>query len=170
MQEDTVGPDSVLPFKILWSSPGFIFLFEFVREGHLISVWVHILWSGQSLKPPLRTVLVRSCEVGGRSSTLLVIFSGESADGCCPRLDIYSNIDYFLFQAILPNKFCIVIKYQVWVVFFLICCCLDLCVCTLQWHSALLQKVLECQYFAKWPGGSHQQTFYRIHPLRREGC
>ena len=89
MQEDTVGPDSVLPFKILRSRPGFIFLFEFGREGHLISVWVHILWSGQSLKPPLRTVLVRSCEVGGRSSSLLVILSGQYADGC-PRLDIYS--------------------------------------------------------------------------------
>ena len=117
MQEDTVGPDSVLRFKILWSSPCFILLFEFGREGSLISVWVHILWSGQSLKPPLRIVLVRSCEVGGRSSTLLVILSGECADGCCPRLDTYNIKDDFLFQAIWPNKFCIAIKDQVWVVF-----------------------------------------------------
>ena len=165
--QNTVGPYSVLGFLDLALVSSIVWVwswrpFDFSLSSHPVITVI--------IGAPLQTVLVRSCEVGGRSSTLLVIFSGESADGCCPRLDIYSNIDYFLFQAILPNKFCIVIKYQVWVVFFLICCCLDLCVCTLQWHSALLQKVLECQYFAKWPGGSHQQTFYRIHPLRREGC
>ena len=120
-----------------------------------------VVWSGRKVKHPSG------------------LFSGESADGCCPRLDFYSlrwlpfywsyrqtnsaqcnerlRLNYFpVYVVVLTFVFT---KWQIPPQF-----------CTLQWHSTLFQKILECQYFAKWPEGSHQILFYRIHTLRRQGC
>ena len=174
--QNTVGPYSVLGFldlalvssiclslvvKAIW------FQFEFTSYDHgnhwspTANSSSEVVWSGRRVKQPSG------------------LFSGESADGCCPRLDFYSlrwlpfywsyrqtnsaqcnerlRLNYFpVYVVVLTFVFT---KWQIPPQF-----------CTLQWHSTLFQKILECQYFAKWPEGSHQILFCRIHPLRREGC